>query len=491
MKSKLETFINHLHGQDEVRVFVDVKADGTGHVQASLDLAERLRQFGYKGQITFVLGQNMLTESSYSSTTNVGFNDEWPDYKGPFEALLDKRNPLGNIQIIGQDMVTNSVSGKILRKIISGETDLDTLTETLEKNDIYLDMTEENFSSIPNIPDFTQTVDIGFSGAADDKAGALDDVIGARCCIALQPTGWEKGTPGIWYKGKLSPFSEDTLVSPLCSIDVSSLMVNAKCYLQDHQSAVLKSLLSKHVQAREIVVLYNASFMNKTVSHIQLLENLQKCFSNSKSNVLFIDLHSSTVPSLCSGLSDKSNDELGFDIVKLADLTDTLLPDLSIIQCDYLPTPICDYLLKKASLVVCEGQGMAQKALLVGTPCLHSPKNSPHAIYESAAPLHLGIDIERGATLLQDATWHITREVTGDYMAQALNDCFHSSVTSGFCKAYSKALTIKTDRFALAIEDTVTSKKIPKIELIEEVDDELGDNLYQKNDDSSSNSSYL
>lgn len=491
MKSKLETFINHLHGQDEVRVFVDVKADGTGHVQASLDLAERLRQFGYKGQITFVLGQNMLTESSYGSTTNVEFNDEWPGYKGPFEELLGKRNPLGTTQIIGQDMVTNSVSGKILRKIIRGDTDLGALTEALEKKDIYLEMTEDNFLSIPNIPDFTRMVDIGFSGAADDKAGALDLVIGAECCIALQPTGWEKGTPGIWHKGKLSPFSGNTLTSPLCSVDVTSLVTNARCYLQDNQSAVLKSLLGKHVKSREIVVLYNASFMNKTIDNVQLLENLQKCFSNSKSNVLFIDLHSSTVPSLCHGLSDTSNDELGFDIIKLADLTDTLLPDLSVIQCDYLPTPICDYLLKKASLVVCEGQGMAQKALLVGTPCLHSPKNSPHAIYESAAPLHLGMEAERGSTLLQDATWHITHEVTGDFMAHDLNECFHSPVTKDFCMAYSKALTINTDRFALAIEDTVTSKKIPKIELIEENDDVSDDIMFQNKDDSSLNATHL
>lgn len=449
LRAFAETLSDRLATQDEIRIYIDVRADGTGHIQAGLDQAARLREMGYDKPISFVLGTPLfeVQKAPRGDGVNLYIDREWTEKLTKFQEVADSRHDLGPYRILSDDCFsTNENLAKVFAKVFSDDAADFELTDEFrainpedDDNDFndsaeLIDFVRQNLPNHSGVELSNDIVDLSLCGAADGENN-LARKTGTDTCITLQPSGWAKGTPGIWQaRGGFTPLEAEVNQLPLCSINAAQVghhfetfRVNEAAHFAPYDAlcrAVVEPhrALSPHAD-HQWIVCYNLAAMK--VPAQQVLANLVAVYEASGKPFTILDLHSNGVESAAERYAalgeaaaarvrplviepveeDAEAEAIAEPAEAAHDAEDAEVVaenaaeapaaafDLNhfngcILQGAYLPSVISDMILTNASLLVCEGQGMAAKAMALGTPVLHAPKNAPRDVLPADVDHH-------------------------------------------------------------------------------------------------------
>lgn len=421
--SKSNTQIQEeLNNEKVIRIFIDVAAGGTGHIQASVDIAKQLReQFAYSGKIEFItkdpftpirkkkIDKATLVEAGLTSkeldVNNLGVlgltpiegNDKLYYYDSDilfaFRMLLnqkvyyDKKNKVSesekyNLEILFYSLFNTELTNMNVKRFIRLENKTRTkrykklhkaIESTLKDknwevvcsvspteqavafyNDLNLTVEEEKRPGKIDPTKYSkplvlERVKYGFSGACDYlHAKEIANIIKVNQLISLQPKHWDKGF-NEYYAG------EDSEKFP-------EKIIDAPIYKSIAKNPAFNNLqLNKQlINASQVIVVYGQLLPINTISK---LCGYLKQFKNP------LILHLGDANNLCQS------------VVK-----EKVPQHITYLAPGRLPSPQVDQILKvHADLVICEGQGMATKALCFGKPTLHLPKSTSATAYPKLA----------------------------------------------------------------------------------------------------------
>jgi hypothetical protein len=434
IEESLQIFARYLEIQKYINVYVDVTTDGTGHIQATLDHAIRLRGLGFRGAFNFILGRTKRpyknsgaqctvfgeAESCDESDLEEG-SDDYQPWLEKLDELLGGRNGIGE---------------------------------------------HAKYAANERWP----RANFGFTGAADDFNSNMALYLDVRFCIMWRPHLWKKAGCGIWLEDQpnVIKFPDDIEALPFCNIDKDSMQVSRETVYDAMENSV-KQFFENILDGgnRRIVITYNIQAGGDSETIMLNIGYLVNAFI-AKIKIVVLDFNSRDVSSAADVFS-RSAFVNTIPVVSIdsdeAELTRAKEKPVFIAKCGYIRSEIFNYLIKDAILVVCEGQGLALKSMVLGTPLIHIPKIKECQIYDNVEHVFrlLFTPQECQKDRVSELTFDLKKyseKFRNDSMiekqdAELLNLLTKKSSLALYSKKLSEKFSLATDKFSVIIDFAV------------------------------------